>query len=89
MPPWGPATVTAQAPDSATGPGVQVFALGVYHLANPGQDVFNADADDVLSSERQRQIEAVTDILGRFRPTKIAVEANFDSLSARWTIRRM
>lgn len=56
----------------------EVLVLGVYHMSNPGRDVFNTAADDVLSSERQAEIEQVTAILERFRPTRIAVEAGFN-----------
>lgn len=56
----------------------EVLVLGVYHMNNPGRDVFNTAADDVLSPERQAEIEQVTAVLERFRPTKIAVEAGFN-----------
>ena len=49
--------------------------LGVYHMANPGRDVFNMKADDVLAPGRQAEIAALVAALKRFRPTKIAVEA--------------
>lgn len=53
----------------------EVLVLGVYHMANPGRDIFNMQADDVLSPKRQAEIAQVIAVLGRFRPTKIAVEA--------------
>ncbi|RKN60787.1 DUF5694 domain-containing protein [Paenibacillus ginsengarvi] len=53
--------------------------LGTYHMGNPGRDMYNVQADDVLAPERQRQIREVTDRLARFRPTKIAVEALADT----------
>ena len=31
----------------------EVLVLGVYHMSNPGRDVFNTEADDVLSPKRQ------------------------------------
>jgi hypothetical protein len=55
----------------------EVMVVGVYHMANPGHDVFNIEVDDVLSPKRQAEIAQVADVLRRFRPTKIAVEANF------------
>lgn len=53
----------------------EVLVLGVYHMANPGRDIFNMQADDVLSPKRQAEIAQVIAALARFRPTKIAVEA--------------
>ncbi len=53
----------------------EVLVLGVYHMANPGRDVFNMKADDVLAPGRQAEIAALVAALKRFRPTKIAVEA--------------
>ncbi len=52
----------------------EVLVLGVYHMANPGRDVFNMQADDVLAPRRQAEIEQLTAVLAKFRPTKIAVE---------------
>jgi len=55
----------------------EVLVLGVYHMANPGRDVFNTEADDVLAPKRQAEIEALIEVLKRFQPTKVAVEASF------------
>lgn len=55
----------------------EVFVLGLYHMANPGSDVFNTKADDVLAPKRQAEIAEVVALLKRFEPTKIAVEAAF------------
>src|SRR3954465_13405401 len=57
----------------------EVFVLGVYHMANPGHDLFNVQADDVLAPKRQREIAELAEALKRFRPTKIAVEADYDT----------
>jgi len=54
-----------------------VLVLGVFHMANPGRDIANTRADDVLSPKRQAEIADVIAVLKRFRPTKIAVEAPF------------
>lgn len=56
---------------------VPVLLLGSYHMANPGADMFNLEADDVLSPQRQKEIEKLVTHLAQFRPTKIAVEAPF------------
>jgi hypothetical protein len=52
----------------------EVLILGVYHMNNPGRDIFNTQADDVLAPKRQAEIAEVLEVLKRFRPTKIAVE---------------
>jgi hypothetical protein len=52
----------------------EVLMLGTYHMANPGHDIFNMQADDVLAPKRQTEITEVIEVLKRFQPTKIAVE---------------
>ncbi|MBI3523192.1 MAG: hypothetical protein HY066_01485 [Betaproteobacteria bacterium] len=52
----------------------EVLVLGAYHMANPGHDIFNMHADDVLAPKRQAEIVQVIAILKKFNPTKIAVE---------------
>ena len=37
----------------------EVLVLGVYHMANPGHDIFNMPADDVLAPGRQKEIAEV------------------------------
>lgn len=65
------------APKGAPGASkAEVLVLGVYHMSNPGRDIFNMKADDVLSPKRQAEIAQVIEALKRFRPTKIAVEAD-------------
>ncbi len=51
-----------------------LMVLGTVHLANPNRDLHDANVDDVLAPERQRQIEAVVDALAAWRPTRVAVE---------------
>jgi hypothetical protein len=60
-------------------PMAEVLVLGTYHMDNPGRDIFNMEADDVLAPKRQTEIRELLDVLARFRPTKIAIEANTDS----------
>jgi hypothetical protein len=56
-------------------PLAEVLVLGSYHMGNPGRDIFNMKADDVLAPKRQTEIRELVDVLARFRPTKIALEA--------------
>ena len=59
---------------SATTPQAEVLVLGTYHMDNPGRDLHNTNADDVFAPKRQAEIEELTALLARFRPTKIAIE---------------
>ena len=52
----------------------EVLVLGVYHMANPGRDIFNTQADDVLAPKRQAEIAQLIAVLKKYQPTKIAVE---------------
>ena len=54
----------------------EVLVLGVYHMANPGRDIFNMQADDVLAAKRQTEIVQLIEVLKKFQPTKIAIEAD-------------
>ena len=57
-------------------PRAQLLFLGVFHFADQGLDAYKPRFRlDVRSPERQRQIEQLVEDLARFRPTKIAVEA--------------
>lgn len=75
----------ADAPEPA-----RVMVLGVYHFANPGLDVAQFRVADVLSPEKQEEIDRVVEGLARFRPTRVAVERRpeaapaLDSLYAAW-----
>lgn len=64
-------------------PAVQVMVLGTYHFGNPGADLHNVQADDVLSPHRQAELEAVSRALSRFRPTLVAVESQADDMPGR------
>jgi hypothetical protein len=57
----------------------EILVLGTYHMANPGRDLHNMQADDPLSPRRQKEIDALVEVLKRFRPTKVAVEADVGS----------
>src|SRR5579884_2218006 len=53
---------------------VQVMVVGTWHFDNPGRDVVNIRAEDVLTDRRQAELQAVTEGLAAFHPTKIMVE---------------
>jgi hypothetical protein len=53
----------------------EILVLGTYHMANPGRDINHMEADDVLTPKRQQEIAQLTEVLKRFHPTKIAIEA--------------
>jgi hypothetical protein len=53
---------------------IQVMVLGTYHMSNPGQDLHNVKAADVLTPERQRELAAVAEALASFKPTLVALE---------------
>lgn len=61
---------------------IPVLLLATYHMANPGADRFNLEADDILSSKRQKEIYKLVESLSRFNPTKIVTEDAFSQDSA-------
>ena len=54
----------------------EILVLGTYHMASPGHDIYNMQADDVLSPRRQKEIAQLIEVLKSFHPTKIAVESD-------------
>jgi hypothetical protein len=52
----------------------ELLLVGTYHMSNPGADLANVRADDVLAPARQKQIEAVVEALARFKPDRVFVE---------------
>ena len=86
-----PAAVHAQTPavdsrgvrDSVAGGRAEVLVLGTWHMANPGTNLYDSEADDVLSPRRQAEIAEVIEVLRAFRPTKIAVESSFNRRDTR------
>ena len=44
------------AAQQAPAPRAEILVLGTYHMANPGRDIFNTQADDVLAAKRQKEI---------------------------------
>lgn len=57
---------------------VPILLVGTFHFGYPGMDSHKTkpeDKIDVLSSERQEEMNALVDYIARFKPTKIVVEA--------------
>lgn len=50
------------------------MGVGLFHLANPGQDIFDVRADHVLGSKRQAELKRITEALAGFEPTHVMVE---------------
>jgi hypothetical protein len=63
--------LAANAAEPAPNP-VEVMVVGVFHMNNPGHDLHDPKADDVLEPKRQREIAAVTAVADRYK----LVEAN-------------
>lgn len=57
----------------------EVLVFGTYHMSNPGHDVHNMQADDVLAPRRQQEIAQLIEVLKKFHPTKVAIEADVGS----------
>ncbi|WP_445664629.1 DUF5694 domain-containing protein [Fodinibius sp. AD559] len=65
---------------------IKVMFLGTTHLDNPGRDAINMDVPDVLTDQKQKELESIRDVLAEFNPNKVALEvqrkhqSGFDSL---------
>jgi hypothetical protein len=56
----------------------KVLLVGAFHFNYPNLDAHKIDKKDqvdILSPEKQREVEELVDYIARFRPTKIMVEA--------------
>ncbi len=58
---------------------VEVMVLGTYHFGNPGLDINNMQAEDVRTPRRQAELEALSEALLTFKPTKVMVESVVDT----------
>ena len=74
----------AAAPPAQAAAPTEVMIVGVFHMSNPGRDLHNVKAPDVLEAKPQAEIAAVTDALARFKPTKIGVEWPEDIVAERY-----
>lgn len=63
---------------------VSVVIVGTFHMSNPGKDMHDVHADDVLVPKRQAEIAALVSSLARFRPTQIDVEWPADLVTQRY-----
>jgi hypothetical protein len=63
---------------------VSVMIVGDFHMSNPGRDMHNMQADDMLEPKRQAEIVAVTDALAKFKPTLVAAEWPADIVDQRY-----
>ena len=60
---------------------IKVMILGTYHMANPGADAANIQADDVMTEKRQDELQALAEQLAVFNPTKVAIESPYGDTS--------
>ena len=63
---------------------VEVMILGMFHMANPGHDLHNQQVPDVLAPEQQAQLKQVAEALATFKPTRIDVEWDKETVEERY-----
>lgn len=68
------ATAASAHVDPASDGPPQVMLVGTYHLANNNRDLINLPIEDVLTPERQREIEQLVAQLAAWHPTRVAIE---------------
>ncbi len=68
------ASAASPEPETAGAAPARVMVVGLFHLANPGQDMFNVQVDDVLAERRQAELARIVDGLAQFAPTAVMVE---------------
>lgn len=72
-------------------PKAQIMVFGTFHFKDAGHDSYKSEYDiDILSQQRQNELQEVIQLLSKFRPTKIALEKDthkqgkYDSLYNQW-----
>ena len=56
-------------------PTARILLLGTFHFKDAGLDAYKPQHDaDILSPQRQREVEEVVERLAAFAPTKVAIE---------------
>ena len=84
----GPQSVTAQ--DAGSDKQIKVLLLGTTHLDNPGRDAINPKVPDVLTDQKQQELQTLRRTLADVDPNKVALEVDhkhqtsFDSLYQRF-----
>lgn len=56
----------------------EILLLGVFHFSYPDLDIYKTPDSlriDILSNERQAEVAELVNLLDKFKPTKIAIEA--------------
>jgi hypothetical protein len=76
-------TIGAAQTEPAPAP-VSVMIVGGFHMSNPGHDLHDIQAEDVLLPKQQAEIAAITDDLARFRPTTVMAEWPADLVNERY-----
>ncbi len=61
---------------------IKVMFLGTTHLDNPGRDAINPEVPDVLTAQKQKELQEVRDALAEFNPNKVALEVQMKHQSA-------
>lgn len=54
----------------------KVMLLGMFHFANPGQDMVKSRVIDVTTSENQAYLDGLTERMAAFRPTDVLAECS-------------
>jgi len=52
----------------------QILLIGTFHYANPGRDIAQVKAFDIMSDKTQKELETMSDKIKKFGPDKIFVE---------------
>ena len=68
----GLAPVSAQ--EQTSDADVEVLVLGTYHFAGSTSDLINVETDNVLSDQRQAELQDLAEALAAFQPTVIVTE---------------
>jgi hypothetical protein len=58
--------------------------VGTFHMSNPGRDLHNQKVPDVLKAEQQAQILKVVEGFAAFKPTRIDVEWDAETVAERY-----
>lgn len=67
-------TISPAGSSDGSEPNAKVMLIGVFHFANPGQDVVKTQQTDVMTPQNQAYLEDLTDRLAAFQPTAVLLE---------------